>query len=67
MSYGTKLTELYHQAGAYSGLVLAGAAPADLPVYQSTAVQMIVSLRSAKSLGITLPQAIIDQATTLIR
>ena len=67
MSYGTKLTELYHQAGAYSGLVLAGAAPADLPVYQSTAVQMIVSLRSAKSLGIALPQAIIDQATTLIR
>ena len=67
MSYGTNLTELYHQAGTYSGLVLAGAAPADLPVYQSTAVQMIVSLRSAKSLGITLPQAIIDQATTLIR
>jgi len=67
MSYGTNLTELYHQAGAYSGLVLAGAAPADLPVYQSTAVQMIVSLRSAKSLGIALPQAIIDQATTLIR
>ena len=67
MSYGTNLTELYHQAGTYSGLVLAGAAPADLPVYQSTAVQMIVSLRSAKSLGIALPQAIIDQATTLIR
>jgi putative tryptophan/tyrosine transport system substrate-binding protein len=59
--------ELYHQAGAYSGLVLAGAAPAGLPIYQSTAVEMIVNLRSVKSLGITLPQAIIDQATTLIR
>jgi putative ABC transport system substrate-binding protein len=66
MSYGTRLTELYHQAGAYSGLVLAGAAPADLPVYQSTAVEMIVNRRSAKFLGIALPQAIIDQATTLI-
>jgi putative tryptophan/tyrosine transport system substrate-binding protein len=67
MSYGSKLNELYHQAGAYSGLVLAGAAPADLPIYQSTAVEMIVNLRSAKSLGIALPQAIVDQATTLIR
>jgi putative ABC transport system substrate-binding protein len=67
MSYGTRLTELYHQAGAYSGLVLAGAAPADLPIYQSTAVEMIVNLRSAKALGITLPQSIVDQATTLIR
>jgi putative ABC transport system substrate-binding protein len=48
-------------------LVLAGAAPAELPVYQSTAVEMIVNLRSAKSLGVALPQEIVDQATTLIR
>jgi putative ABC transport system substrate-binding protein len=67
MSYGMRLSELYHQAGAYSGLVLAGAAPAGLPVYQSTGVETIVNLRSAKSLGIVLPQAIIDHATTLIR
>lgn len=67
MSYGTRLTELYHQAGAYSSLVLAGAAPADLPIYQSTAVEMIVNLRSAKSIGIALPQSIVDQATTLIK
>jgi len=67
ISYGTRLAELYHQAGTYSGLVLAGAAPADLPIYQSTATEMIVNLRSAKSLGIVLPQGIIDQANTLIR
>jgi putative tryptophan/tyrosine transport system substrate-binding protein len=67
MSYGTRLTELYHQAGAYTGLVLAGAVPADLPIYQSTAVEMIVNLRSAKSLGTILPQAIIDQANMLIQ
>jgi putative ABC transport system substrate-binding protein len=67
MSYGMRLSELYHQAGAYSGLVLAGAAPAGLPVYQSTGVETIVNLRSAKSLGIVLPQAIIGHATTLIR
>jgi putative ABC transport system substrate-binding protein len=67
ISYGTRLVELYHQAGAYSGLVLAGAAPADLPIYQSTAIELVVNLRSAKALGIALPQAIVDQATTLIR
>jgi putative ABC transport system substrate-binding protein len=67
ISYGTRLTELYHQAGVFSGLVLAGAAPAGLPVYQSTGIETIVNLRSAKSLGIVLPQAIIDQATALIR
>lgn len=67
MSYGTRLAELYHQAGTYSGLILAGAAPADLPIYQSSGAEMIVNLRSAKSLGIVMPQAIIDQATTLLR
>ena len=67
MSYGTRLAELYHQAGTYTGLVLAGAVPADLPIYQSTAVEMIVNLRSAKSLGIILPQAITDQANMLIQ
>jgi ABC-type uncharacterized transport system substrate-binding protein len=67
MSYGVKLTELYHQAGAYSGLVLGGAAPAELEIYQSTAIETIVNLRSAKSLGVALPQAIVDEATTLIR
>jgi putative ABC transport system substrate-binding protein len=67
VSYGTRLAELYHQAGAYSGLVLTGATPADLPIYQSTGTETIVSLRSAKSLGIVLPQEIIDHANTVIR
>jgi putative tryptophan/tyrosine transport system substrate-binding protein len=67
MSYGSRLAELYHQAGAYSGLVLAGAAPAGLPVYQSTRIETIANLRTAKSLGIPLPQSIIDQTTSLIR
>jgi putative ABC transport system substrate-binding protein len=67
MSYGTRFAELYHQAGAYSGMVLAGAAPAELPIYQSIRVEMVANLRTAKSLGIALPQSIIDQSTTLIR
>ena len=67
MSYGAKFAELYHQAGAYSGLVLAGAAPAELPIYQSTGIEMIINLRTAKTLGIAVPQAIIDHATALIK
>jgi putative tryptophan/tyrosine transport system substrate-binding protein len=67
MSYGTRFAELYHQAGVYSGMVLAGAAPAELPIYQSTRVEMIANLRTAKTLGLVLPQPIIDQTTTLIR
>jgi putative ABC transport system substrate-binding protein len=67
MSYGTSLAELYHQAGAFSGLVLAGAAPASLPIFQSTAVDMIVNPRSAKSLGITLPQSIIGEANSVTK
>ncbi len=67
MSYGTKLTELYHQAGAFSGMVLAGATPASLPIFQSTAIETIVNLKSARILGISLPQPIIDQASTVTR
>jgi putative tryptophan/tyrosine transport system substrate-binding protein len=67
MSYGSRFVELYHQAGVYSGLVLGGAAPAQLPVYQSVGIDMIVNLRSASALGIALPQTIIEQASSVIR
>ena len=67
MSYGTRLTELHHQAGVYSGLIANGAAPAQLPIYQSTRIEMIVNLRSAKALGVTLPQAVIDEANLIVR
>jgi putative ABC transport system substrate-binding protein len=67
MSYGSRLTELYHQAGMWSGLVLKGAAPADLSIYQSAGIDIIVNLRSAKSLGIDVPQGIIDRANALIK
>ena len=67
MSYGSKLTELHHQSGVYSGLIANGATPAELPIYQSTGIEMIVSLRSAKALGVTLPQAVIDEANLIIR
>lgn len=67
LSYGNRLTELYHQAGMWSGLVLKGAAPAELAMYQSEELDLIVNLRSAKSLGIDVPQGIIDRANALIK
>ena len=67
MSYGSNLTELYHQAGMWSGLVLKGAAPAELGMFQSAGIDLVVNLRSAKALGIDVPQGIIDRANTLIK
>jgi putative ABC transport system substrate-binding protein len=67
MSYGSRLTELYHQAGVWSALVLNGSAPAELGMYQSKGIDLVVNLRSAKSLGIDLPQGIIERANALIK
>ncbi len=67
MSYGGNLTETYHQAGVYSGLVLLGAKPADLPVYQSTKVEFIINLKTAMSLGLTFPSMLFDDATEVIQ
>jgi ABC-type uncharacterized transport system substrate-binding protein len=67
MSYGSRLTELYHQAGVWSGLVLKGAAPAELGMYQSQGIDLVVNLRSAKSLGIDVPRGIVDRANALVK
>lgn len=66
LSYGASLAEMFHQAGTYSGLILKGAAPAELPVYQVTRTDLIVNLRTAKTLGISVPPALIGRANTII-
>jgi len=67
MSYGSNLLETYHQAGVYSGLILKGAAPANLPVYQSTRTEFIINAKTAAALKITVPLTMLSAAHEVIQ
>jgi len=66
MSYGTDLADTFREAGVLTGKILRGAKPKELPVEQPTKVELIVNLKTAKTLGLTIPQAILGRADEVI-